>query len=566
MPSKIPTGNNNLNICNPNLAKEWHPSKNGNLTPRAVTAGSRKKVWWLCPKGHEYQAIINNRKNGDGCHYCSGKRVNDENCLQNVNPTLASQWHPTKNGSLTPKNVTPHSHKKVWWKCLRGHEWPATVNDRSNLRGCPYCHSSTSQLELRVYTEMKYLFHDTQHRKKIHGVECDVFLPSLNLAVEIDGAYFHKDKYELDKRKTNTLKKANVDLVRIREKGLSKVSGHDILCKTKRIDFSIIRSLIQQILCLRPITVNVRDKVQDYLIKSEFANNQEFIKIWNMLPSPFPELSLQAINPALAQEWHSTKNGSLTPRDVTVGSNKIIWWQCSKGHEWLATIHSRSGNGKGCPYCSNQKTNNENCLQTVNPILASQWHPTKNGSLTPRDVTVGSEKKIWWLCSKGHEWVSVVYSRNKGIGCPFCAGRRVNDENCLQALNPILAKEWHPTKNGNLTPRNITLHSGLHAWWQCSKEHEWKMTVNDRSKGHGCPYCAGKKVNKDNCLKTVNPVLAKEWHPTKNGDLQSINVTAYNHKKVWWKCSIGHEWLAAIRDRSNGTGCPHCYRQRRKHL
>ena len=78
---------------------------------------------------------------------------------------------------------------------------------RNSGNGCPYCNSQTSQLELRVFTEMKFLFHDAEHRKKIHGVECDVFLPSLNLAIEIDGVYYHKDKYEQDKKKTNVLKK-----------------------------------------------------------------------------------------------------------------------------------------------------------------------------------------------------------------------------------------------------------------------------------------------------------------------------------------------------------------------
>jgi hypothetical protein len=569
---------NCLQTINPTLAKEWHPTKNGNLTPKDVTIGSGKRAWWQCSKEHEWEASVGNRSKGNGCPYCGGDKVNDENCLQKVNQALAKEWHPTKNGNLTPRDVTVGSHKKVWWQCSRGHEWDTKVNDRNSGSGCPKCHSQTSLLELKVFTEMKFLFHDAEHRKKIHGVECDVFLPNLNLAIEIDGAYFHKDKYDQDQVKTNILKKGNVDLIRIREKGLPKISSHDILCKTKKIDFSLFRSLIQQILFLKPIIdYEIKNRIQDYLTKSEFANNEEFIKKWNMLPSPFPELSLETLKPDLATEWHPTKNGNLTARDVTVSSNKKVWWQCSKGHEWEAVINNRS-NGSGCPYCASnrsrgngphcagKKVNDENCLQTVNPTLAKEWHPTRNGSLTPRDVTVGSSKRAWWQCSRGHEWEAVINYRNKEHGCPYCAGKKVNDENCLQTFNQALAKEWHPTKNGNLTPKDVTVSSNKKVWWQCSKGHEWESLVSSRSNGRGCPYCAGKKVNDENCLQTINPTLTKEWHHTKNGSLTPRDVTVSSNKKVWWQCSKGHEWEAVINNRSNGSGCPVCYKQRQKHL
>ena len=60
--------------------------------------------------------------------------------LQIRNPPLAKEWHPQKNDGLTPKDVTPSSHKKVWWKCSKGHEWDALVSNRTRGRGCPYCY------------------------------------------------------------------------------------------------------------------------------------------------------------------------------------------------------------------------------------------------------------------------------------------------------------------------------------------------------------------------------------------------------------------------------------------
>jgi len=134
--------------------------------------------------------------------------------------------------------------------------------------------------------------------------------------------------------------------------------------------------------------------------------------------------NLEIINPTLAKEWHPTKNEKLTPFDVTPGSRKKVWWICAKGHEWEARVSNRHYLKRGCPYCSGQRANKSNCLQTINLNLAKEWHPTKNGKLTPFDVTPGSGKKVWWICAKGHKWTATVNSRNQGKGCPYCSGRR----------------------------------------------------------------------------------------------------------------------------------------------
>ena len=137
--SKV-SSENNLRIANPDLAAQWHPSKNEKLTPDEVTSFSNRKVWWLCASGHEWSATVANRGNGQGCPYCRNQRVNEENCLQAVNPSLAQEWHPTKNGRLTPKDVTSFSNKKAWWRCPRGHEWVTKIYNRSNGHGCPHCY------------------------------------------------------------------------------------------------------------------------------------------------------------------------------------------------------------------------------------------------------------------------------------------------------------------------------------------------------------------------------------------------------------------------------------------
>ena len=127
----------------------------------------------------------------------------------------------------------------------------------------------------------------------------------------------------------------------------------------------------------------------------------------------------------MAGEWNYEKNGNLKPEGVSANSSKKVWWKCNKGHEWQAAVYSRS-NGTGCPFCSgNRVLKGYNDLQTVNPTLAIEWNYEKNNGLTPADVTAGSDKKVWWKCSKGHEWQTSVGHRTRGRSCPRCAkGKR----------------------------------------------------------------------------------------------------------------------------------------------
>ena len=128
---------------NPNLSIEWNYERNGSLKPEHYKANSNKKVWWKCENGHEWQATISSRNRGVGCPYCKGQKViAGYNDLKTLNPKLANEWNYEKNNGLTPSDVLPKSGKKVWWKCEYGHEWQATIANRSNGTGCPICKKS----------------------------------------------------------------------------------------------------------------------------------------------------------------------------------------------------------------------------------------------------------------------------------------------------------------------------------------------------------------------------------------------------------------------------------------
>ena len=276
--------------------------------------------------------------------------------------------------------------------------------------------------------------------------------------------------------------------------------------------------------------------------------------------------SIMENNPELAKEWHPTLNGDLTPESVKPFSMKKVWWQCKEhqGHVWNASPNARQF-GAVCPYCSNRKAlQGYNDLSTTHPELAKEWHPTLNDGLSANELTASSSRDAWWLCDKGHEWQGIVSNRKKGIGrCPYCSGLyAIKGETDLATTNPELLLEWHPTKNSDITPLNITSRSYKKVWWQCSQKHEWKAVVNQRSQGSRCPYCSNKKALAGyNDLATTHPKLAKEWHPTLNGTLTPFDIISSTRKKIWWKCAQNHEWEAVVHIRTIGYGCcPECTR------
>ena len=298
-------------------------------------------------------------------------------------------------------------------------------------------------------------------------------------------------------------------------------------------------------------------------------------------------MSLVAKFPEVAAEFHPTRNEGLDVGTLTYASNKKVWWLCRKQcqtpgcstkHEWEARVACRT-RGSGCSFCFGKSVCICKSLAVVNPDLAAEWHPTMNGHLLPIDVLLFSDKKVWWLCAgcvnpgctTTHAWEATIANRSQGKGCPYCDGKHALC-NCksLAVVNPTLAAEWHPTKNGHLRPEAVSFSSMVKAWWlcrtgctntSCTTTHEWEARINARSsKGTGCPYCDRKHaLCHCNSLASKNTTLCAEWHPTKNGSLRPEDVSSSSHAKVWWVCGDRHEWQATVKNRTSiGTGCPVC--------
>ena len=168
------------------------------------------------------------------------------------------------------------------------------------------------------------------------------------------------------------------------------------------------------------------------------------------------------------------------------------------------------------------------------------------------------------MCPKGHSYNSSISHRTnkkEPRGCPYCSGQKVGEDNNLLVLFPNISKEWHPTKNEDLTPKDFTSGTKKKVWWLCPKGHDFESSINKRTKVNpsGCPYCSGRYPSQDNNLLVLFPNISKEWHPTKNGDLTPKDVTSGTTKKIWWLCPKGHSYESVVGYRTTRNwGCPYC--------
>ena len=246
-------------------------------------------------------------------------------------------------------------------------------------------------------------------------------------------------------------------------------------------------------------------------------------------------------------------------------------------------------------------------LAEARPDLAKEWNYEKNGDLKPEDVSYGSNKKVWWKLDYAvptdyqveslrgkffkFEWEASIGSRSQGRDCPYLTGKAVwSGFNDLATVNQELAAQWHPTKNGNLKPTQITANANKKVWWLLRYKvpndypvkslrgklfkFEWEAYISNRNRRQGCPYLIGKAVWPGfNDLATINPELAAQWHPTKNGNLNPTQITANTTKKAWWLLCynvpndypvkslrgryLKFEWESCISNRNKGVDCPY---------
>ena len=275
-------------------------------------------------------------------------------------------------------------------------------------------------------------------------------------------------------------------------------------------------------------------------------------------PAPIRHASLAAAFPEVSIEWYHKKNCGWGPQDFNYSSNVKCWWQCpnDKSHVYAATISNRTGRQSGCMVCN---VGVHTDLGDY-PDALKQFDRKKNKGVDPHKITWHT--RYYWKCpvAADHRWVS-TFNRRTGERCPFCKNAKLSKTNQL-ANFPEVAKLLHPTKNGKLNAKNLRMAENRRVWWKCPNgpDHEWRALITTKTYGSiGCPFCHGNKVSITNCLKTLYPKIAKEWHPTRNKKLTPKDVHGQTANKYWWLCKKGHEWRQAVSIRTvRGSNCPIC--------
>lgn len=541
---KILKGYNDLKSTNSVLASEWDYKKNGDITPEKVFSGSHKIVWWKCRNNHSWKARVDMRSRGGGCPYCSGKKVlKGFNDLTTTDPSIAAEWDHKKNKNIKPEDFSRGSSKKVWWICRYGHSWQATIGSRSSGSNCPKCSkgSGTSLNEQIIYYYVKNKYPNSINRDKkvLNGKELDIYIPELTLGIEYDDFYTHMD-IEKDINKDKLCQELGVRLIRIRDKKCHVLPKNNnttsYICNLKsETEFiNILKELFHEL--------DIDDDLKLLNDKTWIYENFMFNTYENSLKKQYPDIAsewdcvkngkitpemvkpssmkkfwwtcseghswntsvdtrtngkgcpycsgrkvlkgyndLKTTNFELLQEWDYEKNNDISPENYTKGSNKYVWWLCSEGHSWKASINSRVS-GNGCPYCSGNKVlRGYNDLSTTYPDLIKEWDFDRNKQLKPYDFSKGSTRKVWWRCNFGHSWLASIDKRTSGRGCPYCSGKKVmKGFNDLATTHPELAKEWDYKKNGKLTPYDVTKGSHKKVWWKNDRRGSWQAVIYSR--------------------------------------------------------------------------------------
>ena len=368
---QILVGFNDLATTHPDIANELDVERS-HFTAQEVSAGNASKdAYWICPvHGISYYMKAHLRTDPNapiGCPECGHEErmrkaylPKNGSCADMLPFNLLAEW--SDRNDLSPDEVSPHSRRKIWWKCTYGHEWqdsPINRNRKFRNNSCPICHKdrSTSLAEQAIFHYIKAAFPtltvENRYHPKINGnhrLECDIAIIERKIAIEHDGSYWHKNREQQEENKDKVLEKAGWQIFRIKE--ISSLDGetyedtdtvlHYLMYPTSYNVAPIeLTSVITKLLGLLGSDYNDVDVERDlYKIKASYAADKH-------------EKLLLALKPDIAAEW-SPKNYPLTPAQVTTGCNMKVWWVCKEGHEWQAIINNRTKkkHPTGCPECA----------------------------------------------------------------------------------------------------------------------------------------------------------------------------------------------------------------------
>jgi hypothetical protein len=526
---KVLVGFNDLATTHPELALqafEWDPT--------TVVAGMKAGRAWRCEQGHTWTASVYNRaRNGARCPYCTNKKtLPGFNDLLTKFPLIAAQAH-----GWDPSQVHHGEHKKREFICSNNHIWAADVGTRTQKsNGCPVCSNKLLQSGANDLATK-----NPELATQADGWDPTTVLVGSGLKLNWKCPQGHRFSASVASRTGSSNRGCPTcsgkaiqigfnDLATTHPEVASEADGWDPTTVTmgsgKRRTWKCSLGHRWQ--------ANVATRASRKRGCPICAGAQIQIG-FNDLATTHNELSKQA--------W------GWDPTTKSKGNGEKVGWRCDSGHEWFATVASRTSSNAGCPYCSGlYPIVGENDLATTHPDIAVQAH-----GWDPTTTSRGSAKTLEWKCPIGHIYKSTPAARAlEGNGCPYCSGHQfLKGFNDIATTHLEVAREadgWDPSLFGRGSSRKMK--------WLCPNKHSYVTRISQRTFNQsGCPICVGRMVLAGyNDIATLFPDVARDadgWDPT--------TLVAGSNKKVRFKCDQGHHWMAVINDRTYGLkGCPTC--------
>lgn len=575
--SKAVSDDNRLSLTYPEVAEEWHPTKNGVLKSCDVSFGSHRKVWWLCSSGHEWESIIRNRTRlGRKCPYCTHQKVlTGQTDFASVCPAAAKEWHPTKNGVLTPDRVLFGTHKKVWWLCsVCGYEWEAEIKSRYYGCGCPRCNRGqffdvpTVGVD-DLATVRQDLVNQWNYEKNYPLTPSDIRYGSGKRVW-----WICKNGHEYQMKIDNKIRGESCPICSHRRR--SSLPEQTVFYYVKKVFPNAINSYKEVFdngmeLDIFIPEINTGIEYDGKIYHSSADNQLRDFRKYKLCQEKRIRL-IRIAQDAIYSEKKSDELISHKQHNDSSLEDAIKKLFDILGQPGSVDINIKRDKLEILTYLESLDIS----LESEYPDIAKEFDISKNNGLLPSYFHAGSNEKVWWKCSKcGHEWMAIIASRTKdGDGCSKCghirggkkrAAYNLEKNGSITDTNPELLEFWNYDKN-DVRPSEMIAGTHRKVWWRCKLAHEWEASLDHVSKrGANCPFCSNKRILAGfNDLFTVNPKLALEWDYEKNEGLLPTTVGAGTAKKVWWRCgTCGHSWAAYIYSRNNGVGCPKCAVARR---
>lgn len=487
-----------LGILNPELSKEWHPTKNSALTPFDVFANTNQYIWWLCPTcGHEWKAKVSNRNvNKRGCPHCA-------NCRS----------------SSVPEQLLYKTVKKYYNDTINRHR---IEKDEVDVF-VPSLNIGFEYDGQRFHNEKK-LPKDVDKTKRLidNGVVLYRFREDNCPDIQVPGCKVIKAKYT----------PRYEDLEAKLEVLLSEISSKNI-----KVDFgSEINDVRATLDCLpyeKSFAASEEKKRKEGVTSVANWDYEANAPLTPEMVMPYSDKIVHWICPNNAKhKWMNTVKAvtlgygcrrCISSRRIystdewidkakKVHGDKYIYnlatyvdsetkidITCPK-HGVFHQIPYEHLNGKGCPYCAHQIFHPLESLAVLHPNIAAEWDYELNqaSGYTPESIGIDTRKKFWWHCNNGcnHSYLATIASRIKrNSGCAVCHGKQVSHDTSLAALYPNLAKEWHEANDKS--PTEVAPRSEYRAFWKCANPNHppFNRAVYYRTKyGAGCPLCRVKKI------------------------------------------------------------------------